>query len=177
MDHKLTATLVKKIQGSPPDWKPPCSTTLGSTILDSQYQVNIDERSELLKHEGVSKFGMAVTTDGATIQKSPLLNFILLCAVFPIAVFLECVDCGPHLASGGAKNAEYIATKMIESIRGLPRPRGLDLVITDGAGDMVKFRRLVVAIFPWIYTLWCVSHICNCTPRKSAKNGKIEEVA
>ena len=54
-----------------------------------------------------------VTTDGATIQKSPLLNFILMCIVFPVAVFLKCVDCGAHIAAGGTKNAEYVATLMI----------------------------------------------------------------
>ena len=58
------------------------------------------ERSDLLKHEGIRKFGQVVTTDGATIQKSPLLNFILMCIVFPVAVFLKCVDCGAHIAAG-----------------------------------------------------------------------------
>ena len=81
-------------------------------------------------------------------MKSPLLNIMLMCVVWPvIATFLKCHDCTKHLGSGGSKNAEYIASIMIASIRWLPRPRCLDLIITDGAGDMTKFRRLVTAVF------------------------------
>jgi len=99
---------------------------------------------------------MTAQTDGATIQRNPLLNFMLMCVVWSKAVYLKCVNCAPHLAAGGAKDAEYVATKMIEAIRTLPHPCYVDLIITDGAGDMTKFRGLMVAVFSWLYTMWCV---------------------
>ena len=89
---------------------------------------------------------MTAQTDGATIQRNPLLNFMLMCVVWSKAVYLKCVNCAPHLAAGGAKDAEYVATKMIEAIRTLPHPCYVDLIITDGAGDMTKFRGLMVAV-------------------------------
>ena len=47
------------------------------------------------------------------------------------------------LAENGSKDAEYIATLMIALIRALPHPRYLYLIITDGAGDMDMFKRLM----------------------------------
>ena len=177
---KIDSPLAKKcfaaIKNAPRDWKPPSSATLRGNLLDAQFQVDQDERTRALEHVGVQKFGLTVTTDGATIHKSPLLNFILLCVVWPKAFFLKCADCTKHLAGGGAKDAEYVTTLMIASIRALPRPRYLDLIITDGAGDMTKFRRLIVAIFPWLYTIWCVSHIVNCILKKAASDDKLKEL-
>ena len=148
------------------------SVAKSGSILDQQHQVNVDERSESLKHEGTRTFGLAGTTVGATIQKSPLLNFIFMCVVWSTALLLNCHDCTSHLATGGSKDAEFITDVMITVIRSLPHPRYVDLIITDGAGDMNKFRRLLTAVFPWIYTMWCVSHICNCILKRAANGSE-----
>ena len=68
VDHPLFRRAIEKVRNAPPDWKLPCSITLGGTILEAQYQVNVDERSDALRHEGVKKFGLTATTDGATIH-------------------------------------------------------------------------------------------------------------
>ena len=73
-------------------------------LLNSiRYQANLDERSEYLRHASVKKFGITTMTDGATIQKHPLLNFMGACVIWPKALFLKCVDCTDHLAAGGSK--------------------------------------------------------------------------
>ena len=170
VDHPLFKQLLKKVQHAPPDWKAPCAETLRSSILDVQHQICVDERSVALNHPGVKKFGMTAMTDGATIQKTPLLNFVIACVVWSQAFFLSCLDCTDHLAQGGSKDAEYVATAMTGELRRLPLPRFLDLIITDGAGDMGKFRILIVGILPWLYTIWCVSHIINCVLKRATKN-------
>ena len=157
IDHELAHRMFGKVKNAPRDWKPPCSTTLGTTILDAQHQVSVDERSTNLKRKGVEKFGTAAQTGGATIQKHPLLNCMLVCAVWSSALFLKCADCTAHLATGGGDDAEYCAAQMIAAIRSLPYPRYVDLIVTDGAGDMKKFRHLMMAVFPWLYTIWCAS--------------------
>ena len=176
VNHPLFKRFFSAAMNAPPDYKLPSDRTLGGTIMDQQYQANLDERSDALKHEGVRKFGMTGTTDGATIQKSPLLNFLFMCVVWPVALLLKCHDCTQHLATGASKNAEYITELMISVIRSLPYPRYVDLIITDGAGDMSKFRRLLTAVFSWIHTIWCVSHICNCILKHAAANSKIESL-
>jgi hypothetical protein len=175
--HPLTKRFAQALMNAPPDYKLPARSKLSGTLLDQQHQVNVDERNTSLKHEGTRKFGLAGTTDGATIQKTPLLNFLFMCVVFPVALLLKCHDCTSYLATGASKDAEYITTLMIMIIRSLPHPRYVDLIITDGAGDMSKFRRLLSAVFPWINTLWCVSHICNCVLKRAASgNDKIEGI-
>ena len=100
-------------------------STPAHLLNSTRYQANLDERSEYLRHASVKKFGMTTMTDGATIQKHPLLNFMGACVVWPKALFLKCVDCTDHLAAGGSKDAEYVTEHMLLSLRSLPYPRGL----------------------------------------------------
>ena len=86
---------------------------------------------------------------------------------------MKCNGGTQHLTESGSKDAEYIATLMIALIRAPRHPRYLSLIVTDGAGDMGKFKRLVVGVFLWIYCIWCVSHVCNCVFRHAANDEKI----
>ena len=176
IDHPLFRRGVQKLRNAHPDYKLPHRKSLGGSILEHQYQCDVDDRTRHLQHKLIKKFGKALLTDGATIQKTPLLNTILMCPVWRDALFLSCEDCTDHLASGLSKDAEYIADVVIKGIRRLPFPRFVDLIITDGAGDMRKFHRLVTAVFPWIDTQWCISHLSNCILKKSAEgHSKLQE--
>ena len=88
-------------------------------------------------------------------------------------MLLGVIDATPHLAQGFCKDAEYIANNIISLIRRLPNPLAVDLVICDGAADMTRFRMLICAVFPWILSIWCVSHIVN---RILATVGEIEHI-
>jgi hypothetical protein len=83
INSQLAKTMFAKVMNAPHDWKLPSASTLRGNLLKAQYEVNQDERKSALEHDGVEKFGLTATTDGATIQKSPLLNFILMCVVWP----------------------------------------------------------------------------------------------
>jgi len=64
------------------------------------------------------------------------------------------IDATEHLATGASKDAEYITQQIIPVIRELPNPLAVDLIIADGASDMVLFRSLISAVFPWIFSIW-----------------------
>lgn len=78
------------------------------------------------------------------------------------------------MAKGLHKDSEYTANCIIPAIRELPNPLAVDLLICDGASDMTRFRALIGAVFPWILSIWCVSHIVN---RILARIGAIERIA
>jgi hypothetical protein len=70
VDHPIFKTFFQKACNAPLDYHPPCRKTLGGRILDQQYQVNLDERNNHLKHAGTRKFGMTSTTDGARCMRA-----------------------------------------------------------------------------------------------------------
>ena len=135
----------------------PCRVTLGGSILDRNYEADIAENKRLLALPGIEKFGLAVTTDGATIQRHALMNVMALSVVFSSVLLLGVLDASEHLAKGLHKDAEYIANSIIPIIRQLPNPLCLDLVVCDGAADMTRFRALLCAVFPFVLSVWCNS--------------------
>ena len=132
------------------------------------------ENRRLLALPGIEQFGLAITTVGATIQRHPMMNIMAPNVVFSSAMLLGVIDATSHLAQGSCKDAEYIANNIILLIRRLPNPLAVDLIICDGAADMTRFRMLICAVFPWILSIWCVSHIVN---RILATVGEIEHIA
>ena len=62
-----------------------------------------------------SIYGITMYGDGATIKKKPLFN-ILAAGVHNSAAILEIKDCSGHMASGGKKDAAYIASLFKERI-------------------------------------------------------------
>jgi hypothetical protein len=102
-----------------------------------------------------------MATDGATIQRHPMMNVMGLSVVFSNVMLLAVLDATEHLARGFHKDAEYIANSIIPIIRQLPNPLCLDLIVCDGAADMTRFRLLLCALFPFVLSIWCISHITN----------------
>jgi len=131
------------------------------------------ENRRLLELPGIEAFGLTLTTDGATIMRHPLMNLLAVSVVFSSAMLVAVLDASSHLAQGFHKDAEYIANSIIPYIRRLPNPIAVDLLICDGAADMTRFRAIITAVFPWILSIWCVSHIVN---RIFAKIGDIAEI-
>ena len=72
-------------------------------------------------------------TDGATIQKHPLINVVLFCVSFSAMMLVGVVDASEHLASGFSKDSEYISKKILPMIRALPNPLAVDLIIAERA--------------------------------------------
>ena len=60
----------------------PHRDTLGVTILDRNYDADMAENARLLSLPGIDAFGLAITTDGATIQRHSMMNIMALGVVF-----------------------------------------------------------------------------------------------
>ncbi len=71
------------------------------------------------------------------------MNLMAVSVVFSSAMLLAALDASAHLAQGHHKDSEYIANSIIPTIRGLPNPLAVDLLICDGAADMTRFRALI----------------------------------
>ena len=174
VDSHFFWIMIRDIVKAGSSYRVPGRRTLGGSILERMYGHDISEKDRLLTLPGVQKFGMSLTTDGATIQKHAMLNCLGVSVAFPSIMLMKVIDATAHLAKGLSKDAEYVADEIIPVIRGLPEPKDVDLIVCDGASDMNKFRRLIVTVFKWILSMWCVSHLVN---RILAKIGEIEHVA
>jgi hypothetical protein len=76
-------------------------------LLDGLYQSAYSKQIEaLLKQSKI--FGVTLFGDGATNKKVPLMNLLASSPNNSFAL-LEIVDCSSEMASGGNKNAKYIA--------------------------------------------------------------------
>jgi hypothetical protein len=129
-----------------------------STLLDGLYESAYNKQIEsLLKQSKI--FGVALFGDGATIKKVPLMIFLASSPNNPCAL-LEIADCTSVLASGGKKNAQYIAglikpiISLIEKTKD-PQPRKssdhtgvVDLLLFDGASNVRKQRNLYLLPIP-----------------------------
>ena len=62
---------------------------------------------------GVKKYGATLMTDGATIQRHPLVNVVLNCVSFSAVMLVGVIDASEHLASGASKDAEYVTNQII----------------------------------------------------------------
>ena len=83
-----------------------------------------------------SKFGMAIASDGATIQQNPLVNAIGLCVMISQMMLLITLDASAHLAKGVNKDAEYLATEMPPLIQGLSERDHKDTKLIHCKGRM-----------------------------------------
>jgi hypothetical protein len=140
--------LIKCARFVPPSYLPPYRKKMTANLLDGLYQSAYSKEIEaLLKQSKI--FGVALFGDGATIKKVPLMNFLALSPNNPFAL-LEIVNCSNKMASGGNKNAKYIAgliKAIISWIEKMKDPHCkrtgdhsgvVDLLLFDGA---VMFRK------------------------------------
>lgn len=107
----------------PPSYKPPGRNRMGGALLDKLYDVNwAQETSTLLteaEHFGISLFG-----DGATIKTVPMVN-ALGAGVHNSFAMLDVFDCTDHCATGGKKDASYLAglfLPLIDKIENMENP-------------------------------------------------------
>jgi hypothetical protein len=101
--HKL----IQSARHIPPKYTPPYRKKMAGPLLDNIYQSTYDEQMRsLLKDSKV--FGIALFSDGATIQKVPMMIFLGSSLNNPFAL-LNIVDCTCEMAKGGEKDVKYIA--------------------------------------------------------------------
>ena len=85
-----------------------------SNLLDGLYQSAYNKQIESLLKQA-KEFGVSVFGDGATIKTTPLIN-ALGAGVHNSFAMLEVFDCTDHCATGGKKDASYIANLFLPLI-------------------------------------------------------------
>ena len=152
-----------------PNYKPPDRGAVSGRLMDSLFKTARDEQLHSLRQEA-DQFGLSIFGDGATIQKVPLINILAASPNNPFAL-LDIVDCTSHLAGGGKKDAPYISNlilpliKMIEgkaeNDHSKKKPGLVDLVLFDGASNVVKAGKLLAINYPRITALHGAEHVVS----------------
>jgi hypothetical protein len=163
--------LIKCARFVPPNYSPPYRKKMTGNLLDGLYQSAYSKEIESLLKQS-KQFGVALFGDGATIKKVPLMNFLGSSPNNPVAL-LKIVDCSNEMASGGNKNAKYIAgliKPIISRIETTKDPlckrngdhRGVvDLLLFDGASNVQKAAKLVSVEYPRITVIHGAEHVVS----------------
>jgi len=152
-----------------PNYKPPNRRAVSGKLMDSLFKTARDEQLHSLRQEA-DAFGFSIFGDGATIHKVPLINILAASPNNPFAL-LDIVDCTSHLESGGKKDAPYIANMILPLIKLIQgkaendnskKKCGLvDLVLFDGASNVVKAGKLLAINYPRITALHGAEHVVS----------------
>jgi hypothetical protein len=157
----LFQRMVRKLTAAPPRLRIPTQQALAGNILDANCAVYEADLQRKIESDTLEEYGGTVVTDGATIQRIPMINLLLIMCMWPNALFLMCEDCTDHIAAGKSKDAEYMAPLARKAMLKWKCASNVDLLVTDGASDMTVFRKLVQLEFYWVWTMWCICHVCN----------------
>ena len=152
-----------------PNYKPPDRRAVSGKLMDSLFKTARDDQLHLLRQEA-DQFGISIFGDGATIQKVPLINVLAASPNNPFAL-LDIVDCTAHLANGGKKDAPYISNMILPLIKMIEgraendhskkKPGLVDLVLFDGASNVVKAGKLLAINHPRITALHGAEHVVS----------------
>jgi hypothetical protein len=139
-------------------------------LLDNIYQSTNDEQMRsLLKESKV--FGIALFGDGATIQKSLMMNFWGSNPNNPFAL-LNIVDCTSEMAKGGKKDVKYIPgllKPIMSRIEETKDPNNqktdhqgvVDLLLFDGASNVQNAAKQVSITCPCITVVHGAEHVVS----------------
>ena len=142
------------------DFKIPNRKMIGGSLLDINYKNCYSlNKVELLKEASI--FGLTWLGDGATIKQMPFVNCLAISgSTLPIVVAIQ--DCTDHMASGGKKDAPYIAKLFEDRVEEYDRDKKFtDIFYFDGASNVQKAGRLLVAKCPRAYSFHGGEHVIS----------------
>ena len=141
------------------DYKPPGRNEVGGKYLEQNFACYREKIVASLLTDA-DTFGIAMYADGATVKRAPLIN-ILGSGVHNNAAILEIKDCSEHAATGGKKDAKYVAQALMEHVEQLQKeaPNSVDLVIFDGAANVQKAGLIMQRKYPKISVIKGGEHV------------------
>jgi hypothetical protein len=105
-------------------------------------------------------FGVAIVSDGATIHHTPLMN--VLATTNGAVELLSIVSAEGYLASGGTKDAVFVANECMESCKKLERgEKDVYLYIFDGASNMHNAGEILSIRCPQAGAVHCALHVTH----------------
>ena len=133
---------------------------VGQALFDLNYE-NCQHQNKQTLLVDVPVMGLTLLGDGATIHRMPLVNCLALCLDHPPTV-LSIDDCTEHMASGGKKDAPYISHLFERHVEEYdPENKLVDLFYFDGASNVQKAGRLLVAKYPRAMCLHGGEHVIS----------------
>ncbi len=106
-------------------------------------------------------FGLSWLGDGATIEKMPLINMLVICGDKPPAV-ISIYDCTDHMVDGGKKDAEFIMNFFKTKVDEFDLSKVYsDSFFFDGAANVQKAGQILCAHFPQIMCFHGGDHILS----------------
>ena len=142
------------------DFVIPNRKRVGQALLDLNYE-NCQRKNKQTLLVDAPVMGLTLLGDGATIHRMPLVNCLALCSDHPPTV-LSIDDCTEHMASGGKKDAPYISHLFERHVEEYdPENKLVDLFYFDGASNVQKAGRLLVAKYPRAMCLHGGEHVIS----------------
>ena len=142
------------------DFVIPNRKRVGKALLDLNFE-NCLRKNKITLLRDADVMGLTLLGDGATIHRMPLVNCLGLCADQPPTV-LSIDDCTEHMASGGKKDAPYISHLFKRHVEEYdPEKKLVDIFYFDGASNVQKAGRLLVAKYPRAMSLHGGEHVIS----------------
>ena len=132
-------------------YTPPGTHAGGGRLLDVIYETNYAHTLRTLIQDA-KLFGCSLFGDGATIVTIPMINILGAGIHNPMAI-LGIADCTEHIASGGTKDAPYIANLFRPFFMTLNEAAGeqvVDIVFFDGASNVQLGGTILAVQYPRI---------------------------
>ena len=174
VEHPTFKRMRSALVAAGPAYVLPNRQKFGGVILDDAHGraragIHLD-----LETAAQSGSGATLVTDGLTHVSRPFTNALVLIPTLG-ARSLGVIDSTAHLAAGGTKNGEYVATELGKIIDGLP-DGSIALVVTDGASSMVAAQHIIQAGRKDVEVGSCHSHLVNLFFKDVANIPEVREV-
>ena len=148
----------------PLSYKHPDRNKISGVLLNTLYDTYMAKSWKTLRDNAVL-FGVSCFGDGATIKTVPCVN-MMASGVHNPACVLDIADCTAHVATGGLKDASYLAQlflPLIEQLEGGENGKWkgiVDLLFFDGASNVQNAGRIIMARYPRITLGHGAEHVC-----------------
>jgi hypothetical protein len=156
VDSKSFKGFVEALRRAPKSYRLPNERILGGRLLDRAYARAVAHTTAGI--EKSAQTGGTLVSDGATIRKKPMLNYLFITTEG--AYYLGTEDVSEDLAAGARKNAAFIFEGIDAMIQKVG-PENVVAVITDGASACQGAWKDIEKKYPFIFCLWCGAHILN----------------
>ena len=141
-------------------FKVPGRKKLAGPLLRTNYNTTVKANKSILLKDP-DTWGISWMGDGATVKRMPLINCLGMSGDSP-PIVVGVSDCTDHMASGGKKDAPYIAKLYGQYIEEYdPDKRYTDVFFFDGASNVQGGGRILEAIYPRAYCLHAGEHVVS----------------
>jgi len=156
----LFQQVINVARNAPVNYQPPSRDKISGEFLEMLHNQYVEKCHEKLKIN-VMFNGLSIMGDGATIKKSPLMNYLVSSPECPVFV-AKILDATPHLIKGGNKNCEYIERSIRPILQQLdPTKKLFDVAFFDGATNVQKAGQLLAELYPRISTIHGCEHVMS----------------